>query len=403
MSNNNTSLSKKISGSAIAAAFLAATTQIGPGFTTQTTLFTSQYLGGFLLVIFGVLLLDLSAQGNVYRITCFTGRRAQEAADLLKPGLGPIFATIVVFSIMIFEFSNVSGTSLGVQALLGTSSEVSIAIAGLISILFFVSKSANKIIDTCVKIFGAILLISAAIIAIVSKPPVGEIFTQIVECDKTTLILPMATILGASAGGQASMIAPHRMIDKGITGPEYYGQYKKAQFTAAGIAYTVRILLFLCTFGVCMAGATIDPNNPAPSAFMAAAGTVGYKLFGVTMFCAGVTTVVGAAMILCTMIKNYIPFVEKYERQCCIGIIALCTFVDIFLGQPVTLMVAAGAINSLILPFVVIIMLLCSRSKRVMGENYTHPWFLTVGGLAVAVIGIYLGCTSFPALIELFV
>ncbi|HET9434849.1 MAG TPA: hypothetical protein VFO37_13870, partial [Chitinophagaceae bacterium] len=52
----------------LGAAFLMATSAIGPGFLTQTSLFTEQLLTSFGFVILISILLDIGAQINIWRI-----------------------------------------------------------------------------------------------------------------------------------------------------------------------------------------------------------------------------------------------------------------------------------------------------------------------------------------------
>ena len=64
---------KKNAAVLIGAAFLMATSAIGPGFLTQTTMFTSQYMASFATVILCTILLDITTQVNVWRIIGVSG------------------------------------------------------------------------------------------------------------------------------------------------------------------------------------------------------------------------------------------------------------------------------------------------------------------------------------------
>jgi Mn2+/Fe2+ NRAMP family transporter len=74
------------------AAFLMATSAIGPGFITQTTLFTQQLLTSFGFVILVSIILDIAAQLNVWRIIAVTEMRAQDLANSVLPGMGYLLA-----------------------------------------------------------------------------------------------------------------------------------------------------------------------------------------------------------------------------------------------------------------------------------------------------------------------
>ncbi|HEX9108611.1 MAG TPA: hypothetical protein VF832_15310, partial [Longimicrobiales bacterium] len=52
----------------LGAAFLMATSAIGPGFLTQTAVFTAQLAASFGFVILASIVLDIGAQLNIWRI-----------------------------------------------------------------------------------------------------------------------------------------------------------------------------------------------------------------------------------------------------------------------------------------------------------------------------------------------
>jgi Mn2+/Fe2+ NRAMP family transporter len=45
-----------------------------------------------------------------------------------------------------------------------------------------------------------------------------------------------------------------------------------------------------------MAGGLLDPKNPAASVFQIASGNIGYKIFGIVLWSAAITSVVGSAI-----------------------------------------------------------------------------------------------------------
>ena len=65
----------------LGAAFLMATSAIGPGFLTQTATFTNTLLASFGFVILLSILLDIGAQLNIWRIVIVSGKRAQDISN----------------------------------------------------------------------------------------------------------------------------------------------------------------------------------------------------------------------------------------------------------------------------------------------------------------------------------
>lgn len=81
MANNNRS-------ALLGAAFLMATSAIGPGFLTQTATFTQSLLASFGFVILLSILLDIGAQLNIWRIITVSEKKAQDIANAILPGTG---------------------------------------------------------------------------------------------------------------------------------------------------------------------------------------------------------------------------------------------------------------------------------------------------------------------------
>ena len=85
---------KKGGGALLGAAFLMATSAIGPGFLTQTATFTGSLGSSFGFVILSSILLAAIAQMNIWRVLCTTGLRGQDVANKVLPGLGFLVAFV---------------------------------------------------------------------------------------------------------------------------------------------------------------------------------------------------------------------------------------------------------------------------------------------------------------------
>ena len=124
----------------LGAAFLMATSAIGPGFLTQTSTFTAQYKGVFALVIICTILLDVTTQLNIWSVLGVSGKRGQDIANMVLPGLGYFIAFMVALGGLAFNIGNVGGGALGLNVLFGIPTEVGTFVAGTIGILIFLSN-----------------------------------------------------------------------------------------------------------------------------------------------------------------------------------------------------------------------------------------------------------------------
>ena len=388
---------KKNGGALLGAAFLMATSAIGPGFLTQTSKFTSDFQASFGFVILISILLAAVAQMNIWRVLCVTGLRGQEVANKVLPGLGYLVAFMVVLGGLVFNIGNVGGGALGFNTLLGIPTKVGYVLAGVLAILVFLSRNAKGAMDTLTKILGAIMIVVIFIVIVVVKPPVGSAIknTFFPDAGVQALVPAIITLLGGTVGGYITFAGAHRLIDAGITGEKNLKEINKSSVMGIGIATIVRIFLFLAVLGVVVKGVALDSANPAADAFRKGAGEIGYRFAGLVLLCAAITSIIGAAYTSVSFLKTFHPAIEKHENGVIIGFIAASTLIMLILGNPATLLVVAGALNGLILPITLGICLIASKKKTIMGENYHHPTWLLVLGIIVVIISAYLGITTF--------
>lgn len=102
------------------------------------------------------------------------------------------------------------------------------------------------------------------------------------------------------------------------------------------------------------------------------------------------------------ILKTLHPFIMENEKWFVIGFIAVSTVIMTLLGQPATLLVLAGSVNGLILPLTLLTILLASRRKDIVGENYKHPMVLIVLGLGVVLLTGYSGIMALPKILTIF-
>ncbi|HIX58149.1 MAG TPA: divalent metal cation transporter [Candidatus Blautia gallistercoris] len=384
-------------GALLGAAFLMATSAIGPGFLTQTAQFTGTYGASFGFVILVSIILSVIAQINIWRVLCVSGFRGQDVANKLLPGLGYLVAFLIVVGGLVFNIGNVGGGALGFNTLLGIPTNVGYILSGVLAILIFLLKNAKAAMDTVTKVLGAIMIIVIFVVIIVVKPPVGDALknTFIPSAGVTNLFPAIITLLGGTVGGYITFAGAHRLIDAGITKKENLKEIQKSSIMGIVIAAIVRVFLFLAVLGVVVTGATLDTSNPAADAFRQGAGEIGYRFSGLVLLCAALTSIIGAAYTSVTFLKTFHKGIEKNENWVTIGFIAVSTIIMLLLGQPATLLVLAGALNGLILPITLAICLIASQKKSIMGNDYHHPVWLLILGIIVVILSAYLGITTF--------
>ena len=160
---------KAKSGALLGAAFLMATSAIGPGFLTQTAKFTGDFQASFGFVILISVILSAIAQLNIWRVLCVSGMRGQDVGNRLLPGLGYFISFLIVLGGLVFNIGNVGGGALGIQTTLGIPVQISYFIAGGLAVLVFLSKDAKGIMDKLVKILGGIMIVVILVVIFIFR------------------------------------------------------------------------------------------------------------------------------------------------------------------------------------------------------------------------------------------
>lgn len=402
-SNEQYSNSKKKSnwGVLIGASFLMATSAIGPGFLTQTAVFTETFKANLGFIILLTVIVDFVAQLNIWRVIGVSGLRAQDIANKTLPGLGIFLAVLICIGGFAFNIGNIAGAALGLNVLFGLNIKIGAIISAVIAVIIFTSKEAGKAMDTFAKVLGVLMLILIAYVAFKTQPPVGEMITRTFVPTGFDF-LPFVTLVGGTVGGYITFAGGHRLIDAGITGKEHLGEITSSSVLAITIASLMRILLFAAVLGVVVnIGEPLGTINPAAEAFRLGAGNFGYMLFGVVLFAAALTSVVGSAYTSVSFLKTLAPVFEKHTSKFIIGFIAISTLIFLTLGKPVKLLVLAGSLNGLILPIALGIILIASSKKNIVGD-YKHSKWLLYLGYIVVILAIIAGYQSMGGIVELF-
>lgn len=386
----------------LGAAFLMATSAIGPGFLTQTTVFTESLMASFGFVILISIIIDIGAQLNIWRIIAVSEKRAQDIANDVLPGLGYFLAILIVMGGLAFNIGNIAGAGLGTNVLFGISAQTGAILSGILAIGIFMVREASKAMDKFAQVLGFVMIALTVYVMFTASPPVGEAVAKTFVPDNID-ILAIVTLVGGTVGGYITFAGGHRLIDAGIKGKESLPEVTRSSIFAIGIASIMRIFLFLAVLGVVSQGLKLDPLNPPASVFQLAAGNFGYKIFGIVMWAAAVTSVVGAAYTSVSFIRTFHPLLEKHHQKIIVAFIAISTIVFVFVGRPVSILVLVGSVNGLILPIALGVMLIAAYKTKIVGD-YKHPLWLTIFGvlivIAMSIMGGYTLMNGIPQLFK---
>ncbi len=355
----------------LGAAFLMATSAIGPGFLTQTTVFTAELGASFGFVILLSVLIDVAAQANIWRIVVQAGQRAPEIADRLLPGLGTMLTLLVAGGGLAFNIGNVAGAGLGLEVITGMPVGWGAAISTVLAAALFMRKEAGAAMDWFARILGLGMILLTAYVAVSARPPLGEMALRTFFPTSINW-QAVLTLVGGTVGSYITFAGAHRLLDAGIRGEAQVPVALRSALTGIGVATLMRVLLFAAALGVVTHTGQPDPANPPASMFKMAAGEWGYCFFGLVMWAAAITSVVGATFTSLSFLQGSFPKLTRQQRPLTLAFLAISLLVFLVVGKPVKTLIVVGALNGLILPLGLAAMLLAEGKfsvQKMMGKT----------------------------------
>lgn len=404
-SANTTSSSfiKNRRSSLIAAIFLMATSAIGPGFITQTATFTATMGAAFAFGILASIIIDYVVQQSIWRVITVTNMRASDIANKAIPGSGYLLAVLVIFGGLVFNVGNIAGAGLGLNAMVGLDPKWGGILSALLAIYIFSSRKASNFIDRMIIVLGIVMILLTVFVMFASNPPIGEALRQTVLPDAINFAT-ITTIVGGTVGGYICYAGAHRLLDKGTTGIENIDAVSSAATKGILVVGLMRYILFLAILGVVASGVTLDISsraaNPASQAFQHAAGLTGLRIFGLILWAAALTSIIGAAYTSMSFITVFKKSVTERQRNIAtIIFIAISLVIYMVMGTaPAALLVFAGGFNGLILPIGMTLFIFVAWRRQDLMNGYKYPAWLLWSGILVCALTWYMGIMSVGAI-----
>lgn len=401
---------KHIPGVLSGAAFLMAVSAIGPGFLTQTTQFTAQLGASLAFAILVSIVIDIGAQLNTWRVICISGKRGNEVANAVVPGLGVAVTGIILFGSWVFNLGNFSGCALGFEALFGLPHFAGASLSALVAIGLFVLPRVLAGMDWFSRILGVGMIAMTFYILVVTAPPIGEAARQAVWPDHldANFMAAIVTLVGGTIGGYIMFSGAHRLLDGGIQGAENAALITRASIQGIIITGIMRTVLFLAILGVVVSIFPLSPEEnkewekgPVFYAFRYGAGEIGFVLSGLVFWSAAITSVVGCSYTAISFMN--LTDKPRLRSWLIIGFIAVSlagTLVVQATGwQPTELLIAAGTLNGVLLPIILGVILIAAYRPSLMG-TYHHPWWAGVFGLLAWIISVFFAYQTVQNLIK---
>lgn len=372
----------------LGAAFLMATSAVGPGFLTQTASFTANLGASFAFIILMSVIMDIGVQFNVWRVIAVSKLKAQDIANKVFPGVGYLLSFLIILGGLAFNIGNIAGAGLGFETIFGINPILGACISAIIAIGIFINKDAGAHMDRFAKILGALLIVIIIYIVFKANPPFKEVVVETFVPSKFDA-LSLVTLIGGTVGGYITFSGAHRLLDAGISGKENLKEVSKSSISGILIASIIRVFLFLAVLGVISLGVKLNPNNPALTPFEYILGSFGSIVFGIVIWAASITSVVGCAYTSVSFISSFSPWLKKNENNIIIAFIIFSTLVFSTIGRPTQVLILVGTLNGFILPIALCVILIAAYKKNIVGD-YNHSKLLALFGWIITIAMAYL-------------
>lgn len=381
---------------ALGAAFLLAASAVGPGFLIQTARFSAEGGQPFFYAVLLVTLADIVTKANIWSVVGAAGLTGAQIADRVQKGLGTVLTVAVVIGGLAFNTGNIGGAALGLSAVSGVPERVGVLVCATLAAGVFCFRGAKRITDVLAVVFGGIIVCAVFAVCVKTQPPVLSTVRALPQPNAAlSMFFPLITLLGGACGGYIPFSGAHRLLESGSSSPK---PFRCAAVLGASVSGIIRLSLFFAVIGVCCAGKTFlaeraaaiaGSDNPAAETFLLAWGVWGKRLFGVTLFCAGFATTIGASYTSVSFLKTLHPFFARNERFFIPGMIACSALILLIFGNATGFAILSGTVNGFVLPISLGCILLAARKRAIVGD-YRHPLPLTIAGWIVAALSLVL-------------
>ncbi|MBW4653817.1 MAG: hypothetical protein KME20_12380 [Kaiparowitsia implicata GSE-PSE-MK54-09C] len=116
-------------------------------------------------------------------------------------------------------------------------------------------------------------------------------------------------------------------------------------------------------------------------------------MFSVVLLAATLSSVIGATCTSVSFMYLLHPAIRTHNQQVVITFIACSTLIYSLIGQPVKVLIVAGALNALVLPLALGGILWAAKKPNIVGNEYWHPHWMPVA-TAVALLSHSMHCCN---------
>jgi Mn2+/Fe2+ NRAMP family transporter len=379
---------------------------IGPGTVTSSTRAGAGY--GYQLlwcIVFSVIAVVIM-QGMAARLGIITQAGLSENLinDLKdRPVLKKFMVTLVAAAIILggvaYMSGDLTGTAIGISALTGIPSRIIAPIWGVC--ILFLSNHGNaikwleKLLTVCVSIMAIIFVITMFVV----KPDWGMVFAGLLPTIPDGSIMTCVALIGTT-------VVPYNLFIHATSARQTWKDPADLPLAEFDVSFSM-IVGGIVTGAIMVSAGAIMHGMEVKSAIDMAAqlkpllGNLAVPFLSLGLFCAGISSAVitplGVSYVLAGLFGWKLDRSDKRYFATNVSIVVFGIIGAATGFNPLSIIMAAQAINGVFLPVSVFVLLYLASKRSIMGE-YKNNILQILLGLGVFIVSLIIGVSSIISL-----
>lgn len=395
-------------GTLVAAAF------IGPGTVTVCTLAGAQFGLSLLWAMVLSIIATIVLQEMAARLGIITQKGLSEIIriEISNPIIRKIIMALILAAIFIgnaaYEAGNISGSVLGLEAILGNSrwniegfsfNYLSLFIGVIAFILLYIGnyKSLEKVLISLV----VVMSLSFIITAIITKPNfIGIIKGSLLPSFPEGSLLTIIGLIGTTVVPYNLFL--HASLVKEKWRKEDLPKAKKDTFISIMLGGIVSMAIIVASSAI--QSSNINSANDLAEALVPLYGNYAKYFLALGLFAAGITSAITAPLAAAYVVEGCLNWQGGMRSRRFKAVWMVVLIVGIIFSsigfKPIEIIKFAQIANGLLLPVIAVILLWIMNKTSVLG-NFKNTTFQNVLALLILFVTIFLGLKSILKVFEL--
>ncbi len=302
-----------------------------------------------------------------------------------------------------YEAGNIVGAATGVSIMFGDHRVVYCIVIAAVALALVLTGNIKYIANVLTGIVF-VMAIVFLLTAIIVKPDMGAVISGMfrpsvpdgaqltaIALIGTTLV-PYCLYLHASTSASKKAADPGMDVDDALIDAEY------DSVTNAVLTAIISISIMIVGCSLALRGETVKGVADLANGLQPLAGTFAKAIFSIGIFAAGISSAATAPLAATYVITGVLGWSTDLKdtrfRIIATIVFAVGCFFAIVGGTPTNIITIAQAINGVVLPLSVILVLLVTRKTEIVGK-YKNSAILNVLGILVFVITLFMAYRTF--------